>query len=471
MKFSMGEVAARLDASSETPDRRVEGYSIDSRTLTSGSLFFAIRGPRFDGHEFVGRALERGAVSAVVERAFREGAPPEMAARLVAVPDTVRAIQDLAQSVRRTWGRAVVGVTGSTGKTTTKELIAALLAPKFSVHKSSGNLNNQYGVPLTLLALEPEHEVAVVEMAMSAPGEIARLAEIAEPETGVVTNVAPVHLEFFDSADAIARAKRELIEHLKSPSTAVLNHDDPRVRRFQDGFQGRVVTFGLGEGADFRALDPRVDLHRGGADVGMRFRVAGPAWEAEFQMALPGRHNVENALAAIATASVFEVPVESMVAAMTHFKPLGQRSEVLTLAGSIVVINDCYNSNPRALERMLETLAGWPHAKQRIVVAGEMLELGSSSSELHRQAGRKSAQAGVDWLIAVQGDARFFLEGAIQAGLPAGRTRFFADAEQAGKFCRSLVEPGDVILVKGSRGVHLEKVVEMLQSLPVRSLS
>lgn len=471
MKLSMGEVAARLGASAGTPDRLIEGYSIDSRTLTPGSLFFALRGPRFDGHEFVGQALDRGASGAVVERAFREKVSPEMAARLIGVSDTVTALQVLAQSVRRSWGRAVVGVTGSTGKTTTKELIAALLATKYSVHKSSGNLNNQYGVPLTLLALEPDHEVAVVEMAMSGPGEIGRLAEIAEPETGVVTNVAPVHLEFFDSVDAIARAKRELIEHLKSPATAVLNRDDPRVRRFRDGFDGRVVTFGLGEGADFRALDLAIEPSHGEDDMGMRFRVASPAWDAEFQMALPGRHNVENALAAIATASVFEVPVESMVEALGNFKPIGQRSEVLRLPGPVVIINDCYNSNPRALEQMLETLAGWPRATRRILVAGEMLELGPTSPELHRQTGRKGAQVGIDWLIAVQGNARFILEGAIQAGLPAVRTRFFPDAERAGKFCRGLIEPGDVVLVKGSRGVHLERVVETLQALPVRSLS
>lgn len=468
MKLTMGEVAARLGASSDTPDRAVESYSIDSRTLAPGSLFFAIRGPRFDGHEFVAQALERGAVGAVVERVFRESALPAVTTRLIAVSDTIAALQDLARSVRRTWGRAVVGVTGSTGKTTTKELIAALLAPKYSVHKSSGNLNNQYGVPLTLLALEPRHEVAVVEMAMSAPGEIARLADIAEPETGVVTNVAPVHLQFFASVDAIARAKRELIEHLKSPATAVLNHDDPRVRRFREGFEGRVVTFGLGEGADFRALDVAVESDRGETDVGMRFRGVGPAWEAEFQMAMPGRHNVENALAAIATAGVFEVPVGAMLEALGDFKPLGQRSEILTLPGPVVIINDSYNSNPRALEQMLDTLAAWPRAKRRIVVAGEMLELGPTSPELHRQAGAKGPH--VDWLIAVQGDARFILEGAIQAGLPAVRTRFFPDAEQAGKFCRNLVESGDVVLVKGSRGAHLEKVVEMLQALPVRSL-
>ena len=471
MKLSLGEVASMLGASSEAPERRVEGYSIDSRTIAPASLFFALRGPRFDGHRFVGEALERGAAGAVVERGYREQAPRALAGCLVPVEDTTRALQDLAHAVRRRWGRSIVAVTGSTGKTTTKELIAALLAPRFSVHKSQGNLNNQYGVPLTLLGLEPEHQVAVLEMAMSGPGEIARLAEIAEPETGVVTNVAPVHLQFFDSVDSIARAKRELVEHLKSPATAVLNDDDPRVRRFAEGFVGRVVTFGFGSGPEFRGLDFRVVQDRGGDGVGTRFRVKGPAWEAEFGMALAGRHNVENGLAAVATVSVFGVPVEALVQALGSFRPLGQRAEVLTLHGNLVVINDSYNSNPRAMERMLETLAGWPRARQRIVVAGEMLELGPSSPELHREVGRQCAEARVDWLVAVQGDARFFLEGATRGGMPAERAHFFSDAEQAGTFCRTIVEPGDVVLVKGSRGVHLEKVAEMLESLPARSLS
>ncbi len=467
----MGEVAAVLGASSQAADRRVEGYSIDSRTIDPGSLFFAIRGPHFDGHQFVGQALERGAAGAVVERVYQQHAPPAVAGRLIAVEDTVRALKDLARAVRRRWGRRLIAVTGSAGKTTTKELIAALLAQRFAVHKSPGNLNNQYGVPITLLGLEPEHEVAVVEMAMSGPGEIAALAEIAEPETAVVTNVAPVHLQFFDSVESIARAKRELVEHLKPPATAVLNEDDPRVRRFADGFAGRVVTFGFGARAEFRGLEFRVDQDHGGTGVGTRFRVRGPDWEAEFHIALPGRHNAENALAAVATASVFEVPVEAMIAALGSFRPLDQRAEVLTLPGNIVIINDCYNSNPRAMERMLETLASWPQAKQRIVVAGEMLELGPSSPELHRDVGRKCTEARVDWLVAVQGDARFFLEGATQGGLPAGRAHFFPDAEQAGKFCRTIVESGDAVLVKGSRGVHLEKVTEMLESSPVRSLS
>src|SRR5712692_5784342 len=253
MKLSLGEIAAILGASCEVRERVAEGYSIDSRTILPGQLFFAIRGPRFDAHEFVEQAIGRGAVGAVVERGFSQQAGGVNRGAMLLVRDTTEALQLLGRAVRRKWGRRVIAVTGSTGKTTTKELVAALVAKRFSVLKSQGNLNNQYGLPLTLLDLGPHHEVAVVELAMSAPGEIARLARIAQPQVGVVTNVAPVHLEFFDSVDAIAKAKRELIENLEPPAVAVLNYDDARVRKFGQGFAGRVVSFGFGEGAEFRA--------------------------------------------------------------------------------------------------------------------------------------------------------------------------------------------------------------------------
>jgi UDP-N-acetylmuramoyl-tripeptide--D-alanyl-D-alanine ligase len=339
-------------------------------------------------------------------------------------------------------------------------MIAALLGPRFSVHKSAGNLNNHYGLPLTLLGLELEHEIAVVELAMSAAGEIAHLARIAEPETGVVTNVAPVHLQFFDSLESIAKAKRELIDNLSSragPPTAVLNHDDPRVQRFAGGFEGRVATFGFGPGADFRAL--RV---KRGEGMGSEFQVIGPNLHADFSLPLPGRHNVQNALAAIAVASTFDVPPLEMRRGLAEFQNMPQRGESFTLPGPVTIIDDCYNSNPQAMECMLETLRTWPGARRRIVVAGEMLELGPQSAQLHKEIGRKCAENNVSWLIAVQGDARFFVEGAVASGLPPQQARFFAEARWAGEFCRSLLEPGDVVLVKGSRAIHLETVTEML---------
>lgn len=461
MQLLLGEVAAILGAPCGAPDRKALGFSIDSRTLTPRQLFFAIRGPHFDGHQFVRQAFERGAVGAVVERGFAEGRNDPRASALIPVRNTTEALQQVAREVRRKWGRRLVAITGSTGKTTTKELVAVSLARRLAVLKSPGNLNNDFGLPLALLALEPRHEVAVMELAMSAPGEIARLARIAEPQIGVVTNVAPVHLEFFDTVDAIGRAKRELVENLTpggTGSTAVLNYDDERVRGFAQGFTGHIVTFGLGAGADFHGWDLQTAPGNGSL-----FRVRGPQFDGEFYLPLPGRHNVLNGLAAIAVSSLFGLPLGDMQRALAEFETLPQRGEILTLRGGVTVINDCYNSNPLAMENMLETLASWPGA-QRIVVAGEMRELGSTSPDWHREVGRKCVQSGVDWLLAVAGDARFFLEGAFDEGLPRDRGRFFSVAEEAGEFCRALLRPADVVLVKGSRAVGLEKVIQLLRS-------
>ena len=459
MILPLAKAAEVLGCGKPVSDRVVRGYAIDSRRIEPGQLFFAIRGQKNDGHEFVASALERGAAGAVVQHGFLERLPASLHPQLVPVADTTEALQNLARYVRRQWGGRVIAVTGSMGKTTTKEMIATLFATRFRVHKSQGNFNNHLGLPLTLLALEHSHEVAVVELAMSASGEIALLARIAEPEVGVVTNVAPVHLEFFDSVDSIARAKRELIEnlgHRKGKPTAVLNFDDKRVRKFAEGFDGNVVTFGLGEGALFRGVNVRQ------LEGGSRFLLSGPQVEAEFTVPLPGAHNVENALAALATAIWCGLDAAQLGPALAAFRSLAQRTEIFTLPGKITVLNDCYNSNPRAMERMVETLAGWTGAKRRIVVAGEMLELGPTSPEWHRQIGRKVVECGIDGLVAVQGDARFIREGALEAGMDITKAVFFPSAQEAARYCESLLEPGDVVLVKGSRGVNLERVTELL---------
>jgi UDP-N-acetylmuramoyl-tripeptide--D-alanyl-D-alanine ligase len=461
MNLTLGEIATLLGTRCGLPEREVSGYSIDSRSIGPGQLFFALRGPRFDGHQFVAQAIERGASGAVVEHAYFEYASPALTPALLAVPNTLEALQHVARQVRHRWGRPVVAVTGSTGKSTTKEMIAALLSRRFHVHKSAGNLNNHYGLPLTLLGLEAEHEIAVVELAMSGAGEMAHLALMAEPETGVVTNVAPVHLEFFDSLELIAKAKRELIENLSSragPPTAILNYDDTRVQRFADGFEGDVVTFGFGPGADFQALELKP-----GEGLGSEFRVVGPNLDGVFFLPLPGRHNVQNALAAISVASRFELPPLEMQRGLAAFRNLHHRGEILTLPGPVTIIDDCYNSNPLAMQRMLETLRAWPGARRRIVVAGEMLELGPQSPELHRETGRLCVENEVSWLLAVHGNARFFIEGAVAAGFVSSQARFFSDSRSAAEFCRSLLQPGDVVLIKGSRGVHLETVTEMLR--------
>ncbi len=427
-------------------EQKVTGYSIDSRTVRPGELFFALRGPRFDGHDFVSAALAAGAAAAVVERG--EG---------LRVPSALGALETLAAEVRRRWGGRVVAVTGSAGKTSTKEMIAAALATRYRVLKSEGNLNNQYGLPLSLLRLDETHEVGVFELAMSRAGEIAALARIAQPETGVVTCVAPVHLEFFSGIEQIAHAKRELIQALPPDGTAVLNADDPFVARFGEGFEGYPLSFGMERHADFRACRLAEDGLRG-----LRF---GLEWEGEpLEVTLPlvGRHHVLNALAAIATAHTFGIPPEQAAQALAAFQPPKMRGELLEVNG-VTMLNDCYNSNPRALDFMLQALAHTPARGRKIAVLGEMLELGPTSAELHRQAGRQAAAA-ADHLVAVRGHARHFLEGAAAAGLEAARLAFFDSAAEAGAYVASLVQPGDVVLFKGSRGVKLEEALERMKS-------
>jgi len=463
MRWTLEEVARALGVAPPAgldPLARLAGVSIDSRTVAPEELFVAIHGPRHDGHAFVASALQAGARAAVVARHRLGEYPDALRGEFFAVADTLAALQQLARAVRRSWGCRLAAVTGSVGKTTTKDILAALLAARFRVLKSEGNLNNEYGLPLTLLRLEETHQAAVVEMGMSHPGELARLAAIGEPDVGVVTQVAPVHLEFFSSLEAIALAKRELIEGLTGQeAVAVLNADDVRVARFAEVARARVVTFGFGPKAEFRAgaIEDR------GAE-GSAFDFSSPTERVRLQLPLVGRHNVSNALAALAAASVWGVGAAEARRVFPQLRPAVMRGEVLRFASGFALIDDCYNSNPVALASMVDLLAATPGYRRRIVVAGEMLELGPGSPEFHGEAGRRIAATGIDWIFGVQGDAAHLVCGAIEVGHREAHTRVFASSEEAAEFMVSFVAPGDLLLVKGSRGVKMERIVTALKA-------
>ena len=458
MTLTLGEIADWLHAEGVfNPDAQATGYSIDSRTVAAGELFFAVKGERMDGHDYVDAAVAKGAVAAVVSQrwlppaGFDEG-------RILRVPDecedcVLNAMQLLARRARERWGGRVIGVTGSAGKTTTKECIAAVLGTRFRVLKTEGNFNNHFGLPLTLLRLQPEHEVAVLEMGMNHAGEIAALCRIAQPEWGVVSNVGNAHQEFFsDGVAGIARAKRELIEALPANGVAFLNADDERVRLFGGQSDCRPVLFGTSIDAAVRAVD--VESH---GLAGSRFSVSAGEQTVSLTMHLPGTHNVLNALAACAVGVESGIELAQCCAALEEMRPTSKRGNVVEWHGARIV-NDTYNSNPRALESMIAALAATP-AQRRVLVAGEMRELGTEAGRLHQECGAAAASAGIDVVAGVTGHAEE-LANAAAAGGAFGH--FFTTAAEAGEWLRAEVQPGDVVLLKGSRGVQLERTLETL---------
>jgi UDP-N-acetylmuramoyl-tripeptide--D-alanyl-D-alanine ligase len=450
MKLTLSRAAEFMPATGNFDSAAVAtGYSIDSRTLQTGDLFFAVRGERLDGHDYVDAALSNGAVAAVVEGRHSQRFADK--SRLLMVEDSLLALQRLSAAVRRLWGKPLVGVTGSAGKTTTKECIAHVLATRYRVLKSQGNLNNQFGMPLQLLKLEPEHDIAVVEMGMSHAGEITALAELAQPDCGVVTLVAPVHLEFFESVAAIARAKYELIASLHAGGIAVLNADDEYVAQFGCDFHGTVVTFGSQKPADVSAEN----IQSRGAE-GSAFDIVVGTDRASAKLPLLGEHSIYNALAGVAVGLQYGVSLEAAAESLATLSAGDKRGEILNIAGA-TVINDCYNSNPKALNSMVRSLAQIP-GQRRIVVAGEMLELGPSGEAMHREAGKQMVQNGVDLLLGVRGLAQAMVEGARHGGLHA---EFVNTPEEAGEWLKGEVKAGDVVLLKASRGVRLERALEV----------
>ena len=475
-------VPARLDALAG-----VAGVSIDSRTIQPGELFIAIHGPSQDGHDHVAGALAGGAAAGVVARARLAQYAEEIRRKLFAVDDTLEALHLLASHACAIWraakpGRKIGGVAGSVGKTTTKEIFAALVAARFRVLKTQGNLNNEYGLPLTLLQLDDQHDAAVIEMGMSHRGELARLARIAPPDVGVITRIAVEHLEFFSSIEEIALAERELIENLAWPdATAVLNADDERVERFADVARGRVLWFSTGSGTDASAgagatgaarAEFRAEKIEERGVGGSAFDFVSPAGRARLELPLIGRHNVMNAVAALAAASVWGIGAEDAQRVFPKLQPADKRGEVVKFQEGFTVINDSYNSSPTALNALAELLAATPGFTRRILAAGEMRELGDSAPELHRECGcHVAGLRKIDWIFGVQGPAEEFVRAAIAAGHPADRAKFFQNSTEAGEFLAQFIQPNDLLLLKGSRGVKMEKILEAIDAGHARHAS
>lgn len=459
MRLALGQIADWIHAEGDfTTNREAFGYSIDSRTINAGDLFFAVTGDRVDGHQFVAAALANGAVAAVVSQHWL--APDDLdPCRIMRIPEgedcVLNAMQTLAREVRQHWGGRVIGVTGSAGKTTTKEAVATVLSARFRVLKSEGNLNNHFGMPLQILKLEPEHEVAVFEMGMNHAGEIRALAAIAEPDWAVVTNVAAVHLEHFpDGIEGIAAAKRELVEALPADGLSFLNCDDEWVASFARGRSEHTVFYGTRDGAEVRAID----VEECGAE-GVAFTcVAGEA-RTRVQLQLLGQHNVANALAAIAVGLRSGMDLETCAAALANLRPGDKRGEILSWNGARI-INDSYNSNPRALMAMVDALVAID-AERHILIAGEMLELGSDGAGLHEQCGAEAAAKGLDIVVGVRGLAERLVRTASAGEAVEGI--FVETPEEAGAWIRQNLRAGDAVLLKASRGVRLERALASLR--------
>ena len=443
------------------PQAAIARWSIDSRTIAPGDLFVAIQGERFDGHDFVAAALAAGAAGVLVTRtpALTQAGAGGPAPLVIAVEDTTRALQDAAREVRRRSGAKVVAITGSAGKTTTKELAAEFLAAKYTVYRNKGNFNNHIGLPLSLLELGARPDVAVVELGMNHAGEIRTLVGIAEPEVRVWTNVGDAHMGFFASPDAIADAKAEILEAARPGDVLVAGYDDARIRGRMQAFRGRTVTFGVSDHADVSAS--LID-HRG--LEGMAATVRTPHGTARLETPLLGTGNLLNLLAATAVATELGVPMTAVAERAPRLRPAAHRGELLRLPGGVTLIDDSYNSSPAALKRALETMRNATGSARKIAILGEMLELGEHAVRLHEECGWTAADSGLDLLIAIGGPAAMRLaEAAKTGGMLPGTVAHVATSADAADLAQRKVRPGDLVLVKGSRGIRTDLVVERLK--------
>lgn len=427
-----------------------KGYSIDSRTIKSGELFFALKGDR-DGHDFVQDALRNGGLGAVVSRMVEM---PENKV-FIYVEDTLKALQNLAKKVVERLKPKIVGITGSVGKTTVKESTFHLLSKFRKCIKSPGNLNNHVGSPLSILNIDVDDEIAILEMAMSSKGEIRLLTEIAPPDISVITNINPVHLQFFSSVEDIALAKKEILDGTKEGGVAILNGDDPLVRRISMDFRGEKIFFGEGARNQIRILDIKRD-----GEFGIEFTIDLEGERERFKLKPVTKPVIWNILPAIGVASAFGLKLRNISPYLSNFKPFKMRGEIV-FVGNKILIDDSYNSNPRALTIMLEELS---YTKGRkIAVLGDMLELGEREEEFHREIGRLIANLKTDFLITVGKLASLMGEEAVKWGMSRENLRAFPDSESASEFVKEIVKEGDIVLVKGSRRLKMEIVSERLK--------
>jgi UDP-N-acetylmuramoyl-tripeptide--D-alanyl-D-alanine ligase len=433
----------------------IKGISIDSRTVKDGELFIAIRGERYDGHDFVPEAMRKGAWGAIVDRSALEAKYADIRGlkNIIPVEDTLFSLQEMSLMHRKKFLVPVIAVTGSNGKTTTKEMLASIMLQRGPVLKNEGNLNNHIGVPLTLLRLDARHKAAIIEMGMSGLGEIETLTQLAVPSVGVITNIGPAHLQFLGSTDTVAQAKGELLQMMRSDGTAVLNADDQYFTVLRNKYSGRVISFGIDRQADLQARDivqghdlTGFTLHADGRSVLVRLRTV-------------GRHNVYNALAAAAAAIAAGLPLETVKFGLEEFRPVAMRSEIRDWNGRRVLA-DYYNANPASMKAALETLASLKSGKRTVAVLGDMLELGDAEVEAHREIGRTVSSLGIDLLICVGPLARHIAAGAMAAGMARGSVIEAGTTSLGAAILLERSRPGDTVLVKGSRGMKMEKVLE-----------
>ncbi len=436
------------------------GISTDSRTVAEGEIFIALKGSHFDGHHYALEALEKKAGGVVIEEdkigdIRWNGYRPKS---VIAVRDTLHALGDIARDRRQKYRTPVVALTGSNGKTTTKEMIAACIETHFPILKTKGNLNNLIGLPLTLLNLTEKERVVILEMGMNVPGEIRRLTEIAEPDVGLITNIQKAHLEGIGSLEKVKEEKGELFRKMRRNGTILVNQDDSQVVELANEFQGQKITFGIENPADVMGKEIRIR----GAE-GTSFTLIFEGEVIEIVLPLLGRHFVLNALSAVAVASLFGIEVEKVKEALENFQPFPMRMEIVHLGRGPILINDAYNANPRSMELALETIAEMKGKGRAIAVLGDMLELGGFAEEAHRELGKKMRELSIDLLLALGEEAPVLVESAIRHGLKSEKAIVVESHSEAVSILNQTIQEGDWILVKGSRRMAMEKIVEGLK--------